>query len=140
MNLPRVRAQDTDAVLRALKEGRSFVTNGPLLSFSVHGLGPGDTLRLSPHEREIDLTVTAEASPYMALDEVVIWADRQIVARAPLAARTGERAHRLTLRVRPAQAHALLATVSGRGSLRALLGGTDAAPFAFTNPLWIAPP
>ena len=36
----------SDQVIRQIKEGRSFVTNGALLGLKVNGAGPGDTLEI----------------------------------------------------------------------------------------------
>ena len=37
--------------LDALKEGRTFITNGPALSLAVQGQGPGETIQAAPGER-----------------------------------------------------------------------------------------
>lgn len=42
--LPSLRV--TRDFLGSLEQGRTFITNGPLLEFSVNGRGPGDTLSL----------------------------------------------------------------------------------------------
>jgi len=44
----RVRGDaDTGAWVEALRAGRTFVTNGPLLELNVEGCGPGEVVRLS---------------------------------------------------------------------------------------------
>jgi TolB protein len=53
------------AWFRALKAGRSFATNGPLLFLTVAGLEPGDTVRARPGEK---LRVRVEAKSLRPLD------------------------------------------------------------------------
>jgi hypothetical protein len=40
----------SDAWLQGLRDGKSFITNGPLLEFSINGLGIGETLNLDQPE------------------------------------------------------------------------------------------
>jgi len=49
---------NSEAWLKQLRDGRSFITNGPLLEFTVDGHSIGDTLDLST---ALELTVTAKA-------------------------------------------------------------------------------
>lgn len=51
---------DRASAVRALKAGKSIVTNGPFVTFNVDGKSPGDTLYASDITREI--TVTAYSS------------------------------------------------------------------------------
>jgi hypothetical protein len=44
--------------LESLEQGRTYITNGPLLEFSVNGLGPGDTLSL-PSPATVRVTARA---------------------------------------------------------------------------------
>jgi hypothetical protein len=46
-----------DGWLTALRQGRTFITNGPALFLRVNGLGPGDTLAASPDAHaEVEVT------------------------------------------------------------------------------------
>ncbi len=53
----------SEAWLAQLRQGRSFITNGPLLQFDVAGRKPGDTIELTQLDRPIEpLEITAQAS------------------------------------------------------------------------------
>ena len=52
------RPFSADAWFRAFKEGRTFVTNGPMLSLTVNGSGPGEETQVS---RDATIRVRAEA-------------------------------------------------------------------------------
>lgn len=143
VHVPRAQARESARVLAALKRGRSFVSNGPLIDLRVGDLGAGDTMRPAHGERFVSAELDVRAPAYMQLSEVEVWADDRLVSRASLAPPstvTDSFQRTLRLRVPIAGAHALIATVRGLGSLKPLLGHIDATPYAFTNPLWIAAP
>jgi TolB protein len=73
---------DHDAYLAGLRDGRTFVTNAPLLEFSVAGEGPGGTVRRAAgtHALEARVSVT---SP-VPLDHVEIVRDGKVVATLPV--------------------------------------------------------
>jgi Tol biopolymer transport system component len=50
-------AVDPDAWLTALKQGRSFATNGPLLGFSLGGAQIGDVLKLPGNQARVKFSV-----------------------------------------------------------------------------------
>ncbi len=47
--VPRLKP-DHDAFLAAIRAGKTFATNGPLLGFTLNGKGPGDELAVDPHQ------------------------------------------------------------------------------------------
>ncbi len=53
---------DPDAWFDALKAGRTFVTNGPMIDFTVEDRMPGDTIELSG-ERTLSVKVRAKGAP-----------------------------------------------------------------------------
>ncbi|MEW5900753.1 MAG: CehA/McbA family metallohydrolase [Acidobacteriota bacterium] len=60
---------DTRAFLQALKKGRSFVTNGPVVALKVNGqFGPGDLTKAAGGKVAISLEV--RSAPWVAVDEV----------------------------------------------------------------------
>jgi hypothetical protein len=131
VHVPRAEAQRADKVLAALKHGRAFVSNGPLLDVRVHGRGPGETVHLARHVSEVEVEITAHAPAWMELSEIALWLGRERVLTVP----AGERV-RLSLPI--AEQRSLVATVRGEGNMKPLLGRSGVAPFAFTNPVWIA--
>ena len=64
--------------IEALRAGRTFVTNGPLISLNVAGMGPGNTIEL-PTET---VHVHAEARGVVPLDRLEILLNGQLVGGA----------------------------------------------------------
>ncbi len=72
-----------DSWIAGLKAGRTFVTNGPLLEFSVNGSGPGMVLEgLDPSK---PLRVRAEAVSRLPFDALEIVHEGEVVAEQPAA-------------------------------------------------------
>jgi len=57
---------------RAVRAGRTFTTNGPLMTFEVEGRGIGDTLRLPPGGGTVEVAATAEAAVPLGRLEIVV--------------------------------------------------------------------
>ncbi len=71
---------DTEALLRSIKQGRSFATNGPIIDFRVNGeSGPGDICP-APAGR-VDIRIGVRSAPWVAVDEVrlVLNGERRLV-------------------------------------------------------------
>jgi hypothetical protein len=64
--------------IEAIRAGRTFITNGPLLSFTVNGLDSGSTINLSADQRTV--TVRAEASSQVPFDRLELIANGAAVA------------------------------------------------------------
>jgi hypothetical protein len=130
VQVPRAQAQQADKVLAALKHGRSFVSNGPLIELRVHGRGPGETVQIGrTSELAVDVSVSAPA--WMELSEIELWLGRERVAVVP----ARETTH---VKLPVGEQRSLVATVRGEGSMKPLLGRSGVQPYAFTNPVWIA--
>ena len=54
-------AFSADAWFEAVRAGRTFVTNGPMIEFRVEGALPGDEVKLARHEKGRQLRVKARA-------------------------------------------------------------------------------
>jgi hypothetical protein len=67
-----------DSWIAGLRAGRTFVTNGPLLEFTVNGKSPGDTLQVKG-----PLQVKASATSRLSFDQLQIVMDGRIVAEQP---------------------------------------------------------
>lgn len=63
--------------IEALRAGRTFVTNSPLLSLSVEGHGPGETLNLTANTSTI--RVRAEARSLIPFDRLEIIASGSVI-------------------------------------------------------------
>lgn len=65
-----MRGLSEAAVMAAIKEGRSFVTNGPLLEVSVNGKGLGSDV-VAP-DGIIDVKIVVKAAPWVDITKVVV--------------------------------------------------------------------
>lgn len=133
VHVPRAQAQRADKVLAALKHGRAFVSNGPLLDLRVHGHGPGETVHLAHTAHAVDLEIEAHGPTWMELSEVELWLGTERVATVAITSGA-----RMKVSLPIADQHSLVATVRGEGSMKPLLGRSGVVPFAFTNPVWLA--
>ncbi len=61
-----------DKWLAALKAGHSFVTTGPMLFVQVNGQEPGNTLRLDPAARTVQVTGSVESAAPLERIEVIV--------------------------------------------------------------------
>lgn len=71
---------DAAALIRALKEGHSFATNGPLVNLKVDGRHiPGDMFTVG--DGKVDISVDVESAPWISVGEVrlIINGRRRIV-------------------------------------------------------------
>jgi TolB protein len=113
--------------LAALKAGRSFVTNGPLLRFAAGGAAPGSVVPASGGEVSWDLTV-ASAIPF---ERVEILVNGEVAWSSPGLPEAGAQTYRGTMK-----------TPSGGWIAARVHGGVtrwpamDSYPFAHTAPLW----
>jgi hypothetical protein len=62
----------------AVRAGRTFVTNGPLLTLDVHGKGPGHVFAELPHGRPVG--VRAEARGLIPFDQLEVLYNGHVVA------------------------------------------------------------
>jgi hypothetical protein len=67
--------------IRALREGRTFVTNSPILTFTVNGQDPGATVRFDSRKNQI-AQVHASAESQLPYDALEIVANGAVVAQA----------------------------------------------------------
>lgn len=117
------------AWFRALKAGRSFATNGPVLFLTVNGHEPGDRLliRSGGGNSAVHLQVEAEASTAGGLDRLeIIWKGK-VVKTMPA---SGESSN---LRVR----FEFDAKESGWVAARAFEGPGRVIRFAHTSPVYV---
>lgn len=73
-------ALDAAAFFQALKKGKSFVSNGPIVDFKVNAAyAPGDTLKAKAGKVDISLRVTS--APWVSVDEVrlIVNGERRII-------------------------------------------------------------
>lgn len=76
----KTQALDLQALLEALKKGRSFTSNGPFVEFKVNGRHTSGDTFTAPKGR-VDIWMKVRSSPWVAVDEVrvIINGERRIV-------------------------------------------------------------
>ncbi len=124
-------ALDQRSWLAGLKAGRTFVTNGPVLEFSLAGRGIGEEIKTSAAMRQLRAVVRLRSN--VPVDHLEIIGNGKVVATVPLAA------DRMTA------ADTVFVPVNGSGwyvlraySDRARTPVLDLYPFASTSPIYVA--
>lgn len=116
--------------LEAIRRGRTFVTNGPLIDLRINGEMPGSEIRLPASGGEVDVSV--ELDSIVPLETLELIFNGKVVETFPLGGdrRTGEFKRRVPV------------TGSGWFTLRTAGRGVqhpvdDAYPVAETNPIYV---
>ncbi len=117
----------SDSFLEALKEGRSFVSTGPMLEFAVAGQGPGDAVETGGGSVTWTATVHS-ASPWERLE---IFVNGNVVATLEGNAGAGSRSYEGSLQA--PEGGWVTARVTGENSGWPAL---DSYLFAETGPVW----
>lgn len=116
--------------LAGLKAGRTFVTNGPLLEFSVNGKEPGGEVSLTAHRSLLIAHVSMRS--IVPIDHLEIIGDGAVVASIQL---RGEKTSvDTTLAVPVERSGWLLLRASGDAPREPIL---DLYPFASTSPVYV---
>jgi len=116
--------------LAGLKAGRTFVSNAPLLEFSVAGRGIGDEIRVSSEMQQVPAVVSLRSN--VPIDHLEIVGNGKIVATIPLDS------DRMTANA------TVMVPVNGSGwyvlrayADRAEMPVLDLYPFASTSPIYV---
>ena len=106
-----------DAWFEALRRGRTFVTNGPMLSFSVDGAIPGDDLRV-PADRTLHVRATAWAPPAIGTPKTLEIVSNGETVRAAESKSANQRDLKLEFKLEAGQSRWIAARVrSANGAL-----------------------
>ena len=116
--------------LAALKAGRTFVTNGPLLDFSVNGAEPGGEVPLAAHRSP--LTVHVALRSIVPIDHLEIIVNGAVAAALPLG--RDRRSADTTFALPVARSGWVLVRAYGDGPVEPVL---DLYPFASTSPVYV---
>jgi hypothetical protein len=116
--------------LDAVKAGRTFVTNAPLLEFSLGGHQIGDMVRLAPGSPILRARVVMRSA--VPVDHIEIIGNRRVVATIPLRAGGTNVDTTVTLRVAESGWFVLRARAD-----RPRLPVLDLHPFASTSPIYV---
>ena len=116
--------------LAALKAGRTFATNGPLLGFTLNGKGLGSELGIGSRTRELLATVTLNS--IVPVDRLEIVRNGEVVLEIPL---PGDRTKVSTsVRVPVRGSGWYLLRARGSGPAYPIL---DFYPYATTSPIYV---
>jgi len=121
-----------DAWIQGLRAGRSFVTNGALISLSVNGQGIGSEISW-PGPDPLPLTVAAEVTSPYPLDALEIVRNGEVVFTQP--AGEDPRHIHTTLALQETESCWIAARASGSGYVPELFGYPA---LAHTNPVYVA--
>jgi hypothetical protein len=116
--------------LAALKAGRSFATNGPLLGFTLNGKELGDELRLSAGPQQLTAHVTLNSM--VPVDHLEIVHNGEVVAEIPL---PGDRTRvSTTIRLPVERSGWYLLRARGDAPAYPIL---DVYPYGTTSPIYV---
>lgn len=116
--------------LAALKAGRTFATNGPLLGFTLNGKELGDELALPKGEHQLVARVSLKS--YVPVDHLEIVNNGEVVAKIPL---TGDRTSiSTTVQLRASRSGWYLLRARGNLPTYPIL---DFYPYATTSPIYV---
>jgi len=116
--------------LAGIKAGRTFVTNAPLLEFSVAGQGIGDEIRLSAGTDRVSARVSLRSN--VPLDHLEIIGNGKVVATIPLSADRMTANDTVSIPVSASGWFVLRAYAD-----RAVMPVLDLYPFASTSPIYV---
>ncbi len=143
VNRPEAVVSDPSEIVEAIKVGKSFITNGPMIDFSIAGAQPGETA-LTSDRTEAKLRVWA--APWIDLTSIAIVADGHIVHKLDVSSRPTEWGNALatpTLRIDTtvpldlAGKHWVMLIARGKRRMDDVLPFMPIVPFGFTNPIWL---
>jgi hypothetical protein len=137
------RALDAPALLEAVRAGRSFVSNGPLVELKVGDRAePGDTL--TARDGRVAVQVEVRGAPWVEVDEVCLIINGEPGLVFPVAPAGGAvRKFRQRVGLTLARDSHIVCQVIGRRTLYPVLQvhartAKDAAlPYALTNPVFV---
>jgi hypothetical protein len=134
---PGESAADHPAVLRALRQGRAFVTSGPMLLLTVNGQEPGAPVTLRGSST-VQAHVMVMAPPWMHVDTVELLRNGEVAERLAVPMGTGRLRFDATVPLTVGAGDFVLATARGpAGDLEVVLPHSNGVPYAFTNPVWM---
>ena len=128
---------DHPAVLRALRQGRAFVTSGPMLLLTVNGQEPGTPIALDG-PTAVQVHVMVMAPPWMHVDTVDLLRNGEVAEHLAVPLGSGRLRFDATIPMTVSPGDFVLATARGpQGDLEVVLPHSNGVPYAFTNPVWM---
>ncbi len=126
-------AREEDLV-QAVLAGRSYVTYGPALDFTIHGAGLGELVGTVEGEAVCECRV--QCPSWLRVDTARIYGNGEILASFELSAPpTGPQVSEFTWTDLPEHDTWYVLFVEGPGDLAPVMRGSGFRPLAFTNPI-----
>ena len=128
-------------VVSALKQGRAFMTNGPLLHVRIGNAETGDDAVLGAAGGRIEATV--QSPQWMPLSSIRVYLGGTLLQRAALRPLPDRRSAGLSYRYRHAvtlpagTTGPLVITVAGDAPVDPLIVRWNMRPLAISNPIWL---
>jgi TolB protein len=116
--------------LAGIKAGRTFVTNAPLLEFSLDGRGIGEEIRLPDVNRQLTARVSVRSN--VPIDHVEIIGNGKVVATIPISGNRTSANDTITIPV-TGSGWFVLRAYSDRATMPVL----DLYPFGSTSPIYV---
>ena len=145
---PEGRGLDQAALIKAVKEGRSFVSNGPIVAVRANGRATfGDTL--TAKGGKVNLDVTVMGAPWLDVGEIRLIVNGERREAIPVGKRgeggVGSRKYEGRIKLTLDRDAWIVVEVIGRTSLFPIVqqkssdGRTEnaAVPYALTNPIFV---
>ena len=127
-------AATEDELVRSVREGRVFVSYGPILDLAVNGVGPGETVPAADGRVRLDLRV--QCPSWLRVERAKVYCNAVLVAESdiPVPAEGPQDVRLGWTHAPPADAW-FLVLVEGDETLHPVRRGGDFRPLAFTNPV-----
>lgn len=128
---------DPAAMVPALKAGRVFVTNGPLLLVTLDGKGPGE--HVSATEGDGLLKIDVRTAAWVSIDRIEVYQGPVRLLSLPIEPGPAGRPRRVarSLKLQRTPHSPIVIIARGSKPLDAFFGKQSILPLAFTNPIWI---
>ena len=130
VNLGGGATLDHQRWLAGIKAGRTFVTNAPLLEFSLNGRGIGEEIRLSATSRQLTARVSMRSN--VPVDHLEIIGNGKVVATIPLSGNRMTANDTIAISIAESGWFVLRAYAE-----RATMPVLDLYPFASTSPIYV---
>ncbi len=137
---PKGAAFDEKALVEAMRRGRSYASNGPVVAFTVDGTaGPGDTL--TARDGRVSIAIDVRSPEWARVDQIRLFVNgEERLLDAVLLESTPARHLRATLDLELPRDAFLAVQASGQGRLFPVVQASPdegIAPYALTNPVFV---
>jgi hypothetical protein len=132
----RPEAVSAEQISRALLSGHAIVSGGPFVVARAEGrAGPGDFVAAS--SGNVTLEVSVRAPDWMDVRRAEVYVNGQRVTTVPSRATQSPIRIEAVVPLRVRRDSWIVVAARGDKPLKALMPGTPAVPFAFTNPIFV---